>query len=151
MLSLSQLSQKKASSISYITIVQTNDDRAGSIAGLTYAAKILNVRFEIERANVSYKECWLSTTKKYNEKELLSQQSLGENIVKLNDKYWNYKSGYGDYILTEKGVHEIKYDFKSMGKNKRRQSWGRNLIDKIVSTIKLIVQKIRNLFNWDNT
>lgn len=132
-LSLTQFSAKKASTISFVTIVSTKDDRAGSIAGLTYAASISNVKFEIEKANVAYSECWLTTSRKYVVSDMLNDKVIEGQTVKLDDKYWNYKTGYGDHIMSDKGVHKLNFDFKQ--KKKEENNWIDELIKMFVSKI----------------
>lgn len=143
MLSLTQFSAAKASSISYVTIISTKDDRAGSIAGLTYAATINKVKFEVERANVTYNECWMCTKRKYELKDLIMAKTDVDSPLKTDDRYWNYKTGYGDMMKTSEGVRKIEMNKPNSSK---KENWFEKLMKFFINIIKDIVEKVSNMF-----
>lgn len=136
-LSLSQFSASKASTISYAIVISTKDDRAGSIAGLTYALVESKVKFEIEKATVNYRECWMCTKRLYKEDELYIEDENEAKPLKIDDKYWQYKTGYGEFAKKTNGV--VKISMKPPGKQKEE-----SMITKIINWI---LQQITESFN----
>lgn len=89
--------------ISKATILSTKDDRCGSIAGIKLFLNINTIPFDIEMVNVSYAESWLTTTKT-GCSMILKDSSEVRDRVPGQDQNWQLKTGYCDYIMTDKGA-----------------------------------------------
>lgn len=85
------------------TIVRTYDDCAGSIAGLTVTLNKYSIPFEIENAKIVYQEGWLTTKKDITKSSLSCVYRSLIDTLPENDKYWKYKTGYPQYVDTDRG------------------------------------------------
>lgn len=123
--------------INKAVIVQTKDDRAGSIDGIKLLLNIRSIPFDIEKINIGYNEAWLtSKTNKY--KLMLKDTSYANDKSPDNDATWAFKAGYCDYISTDKGTKRI-----TIKKNDNKTPF-----DKINDFIKKVWVKLTSAFDY---
>lgn len=92
--------------LTYATIVKTDDDHAGSIAGLTVALNMRGVSFHIVHGHVTYDEGWITSRKRIKFMKVTPRKNISD-INPEDDKLWQYKTGYDNYFNTDKGPCEV--------------------------------------------
>jgi hypothetical protein len=120
-----------------IQIIQTSDDRAGSIAGMTVMANDLEKPFTIEQVRVSYKECWLCSKKDPRRMKIKTTSTVKDTMPE-GDKHWRYKTGYGDMVDTSKGIVK-QDDYKKQKPINKRVTKG---------LLELTIAKVKSLLRW---
>jgi hypothetical protein len=127
-------------------IIKTNDDHAGSIAGMTQYFNTRGVPFEIITQNVKYPEGWL-TTKNHNNKLEITTTSISVDVNPQNDVNWRYRVGYDLYVESGKGPCLCKI----VGTNKNKPNGKSNkfysFLNKIKENIKFLYNKLESMFN----
>jgi hypothetical protein len=118
--------------ISYGTVVKTNDDHAGSIAGLTVALNMRGISFHVTHAQVAYPEGWITTRKRINRMDVKRKQHVAD-INPEDDKMWAYKTGYDNYFNTDLGPSEVK--MLEQNEKKRNDSLMLMIIRKVQKVI----------------
>lgn len=123
--------------VNYVTIVKTDDDHAGSIAGLTVALNMRGVNYHVANGHVEYPEGWITSKKRINCMQIVPRKSLCD-INPENDKNWNFKTGYDAYFNSDMGPCAVTMVSQVQGPN--------------ISKIEMIIDKIKHLFekmkNW---
>lgn len=124
------------------TVVSTHDDCAGSIAGLTVTLNRYSVPFEIENARIEYQEGWITTKKDINKSTLSCTYKGLSDVLPENDKYWKYKTGYPQYVDTDRGPKAMVISQKTdiIG--------GKTIMDKMATVAIWFKQKIIGIIDY---
>jgi 5S rRNA maturation endonuclease (ribonuclease M5) len=141
-LTAEQIHPKTLNKVVHVHIVSTSDDHAGSIAGLTAYLNIRNICFEVVTQQVKYPEGWI-TTKKHNPKIKMEHNGYTTDINPQNDTLWMFKTGYDNYMVSEKGPTKVTLKKQAMKQAKE------SMRQRFMKWIRKIVQKIKAWFTKD--
>jgi hypothetical protein len=130
-------------------VVKTFDDRAGSVAGLTYALKMHSIPFSFEECTYLYPESWMSTKKILKKCKLITSGPTTDNIPDGN-KRWVFQTGYGDRVNTDRGVKvlQLQLNDKKGDANKQRKENRKGLLDRL---IQWVIKVYNDIMSWFNT
>lgn len=138
------LNQADLNCIISSTVVRTYDDRAGSISGLTYILGMFDIPYIIEDCVIRYNESWLTTKKLLHRCDIITNTSTSDYIPD-GELAWQYKTGYGDLVMTNNGIKMAKIAIKSTSTKKdqknKRSNW-------IIRMFKKLCSKIRTVIIW---
>lgn len=128
--------KKNIGSLIGVDLVITHDDRVGSVGGLTYILKRHNIPYSIEKMVMHYDESWISTHKKYSLTDV-KVIGIAEDLLPEEDKFWQYKTGCAETLITDKGRVRIKINDK-------------HTTDSGIETdiLSKIITKIKRLYNY---
>lgn len=139
--------KRNVGSLSSVELITTYGDRVNSIAGLTYILKKHSVHYTVEVMLIDYAESWLSTHKKYGLKDIEIIEYSHENKVE-EDKFWQYKTGCAEYLVTNEGKVKVKINTKKTSNNgSDATKQGIDMLKSIVDIIKKISKMFVNVIN----
>lgn len=137
-----QLISADVNSLINATLVKTNDDRCGSVAGLTHILASLSIPFIVDMCKVAYIESWIATGKLLN-KCSFDVTTTTSDVLPDGDKGWQNKLGYGDLVMTDKGIKRMKIKII----NKKNKSEKRNnMLTCIFNFFKNCIAYIKGFF-----
>jgi hypothetical protein len=137
-------------------LIKTNDDHAGSIAGLTVYMNVRSIPFIINQATVRYDEGW-ATSKKLVRRVRIDKKCRLKDTNPEGDKQWKFKTGYDKIIESDIGPVEIYFE-KNEGKHsimmKRImsifKSIGKSVINILIRIVNIFREICKNLFGTSN-
>lgn len=145
--------EKIKQNVSAVKLIVTNDDRAGSVAGVIYDLNEKGIPFSIEKQIVKYDECWMTSRKLVNRWKVGVEMQINKDESPINDNNWRFKTGYGYCIETNNNVlpmvlkgKESKNQGKDTDNAYQKSNWLFEMMNTIYTMIEAFVKYIISMF-----
>jgi len=125
-----------------LNIYQISRSTHNSIAALTCIANRRKIPFNVTYIKAENKPSWLLC--KMEDLTKFGNNKNGENkvvLLKQGDKHWNYKTGYTNFLPTEKGLIRIT-DYNSRKQRNKQTNGKTRIADFFKNMVSIIIRYI---------
>lgn len=131
------MTQSIYNNVSKVVLVKTTDKRCGSIGALVLILNSNNTSYSVEQCIMDYNEGWIDTKDSKLYTRILDWDSTNDSSPN-SDSFWSFKAGYGDFVMTTKGV-------KKLTKQNKKKTKKPTLLNRIGKIIKNMVLKLKSM------